>query len=124
MQEISKAGQDIHNLIRTIDKITFQANLLALNAAVEAERTGEPGAVFAAVADEARSLALRAAETAKHSVLLVEEPDRSIGNTSQGFAPNSEESISAAEQINARAEGLKSIITELELLIGPKKIEQ
>jgi methyl-accepting chemotaxis protein len=83
MTDISRASEETQKIVKTIDEISFQTNLLALNAAVEAARAGEAGAGFAVVADEVRNLALRAADAAKNTAVLIEKTAKKITDGSQ-----------------------------------------
>ncbi|TXI84412.1 MAG: chemotaxis protein [Cupriavidus sp.] len=73
MGHIETDSRRIEEIIAVIDGIAFQTNILALNAAVEAARAGEYGRGFSVVASEVRSLAQRAATSAREIRTLISQ---------------------------------------------------
>ena len=59
--KLSRAAQEIGDVVKLITAIAEQTNLLALNATIEAARAGDAGRGFAVVASEVKSLASQTA---------------------------------------------------------------
>jgi methyl-accepting chemotaxis protein len=68
---LSKAADEIGNVIKLIQSISGQTNLLALNATIEAARAGESGRGFAVVASEVKALAGQTGNAAKEVANLI-----------------------------------------------------
>lgn len=62
MVELSRAADQIGEVVDLINAIAQQTNLLALNATIESARAGEAGKGFAVVASEVKSLAQQTAK--------------------------------------------------------------
>ncbi len=60
--KLSRAAQEIGDVVKLITAIAEQTNLLALNATIEAARAGDAGRGFAVVASEVKSLASQTAK--------------------------------------------------------------
>ncbi|HQN17663.1 MAG TPA: Cache 3/Cache 2 fusion domain-containing protein [Syntrophobacteraceae bacterium] len=116
MDETSRASEETQKIVKTIDEIAFQTNLLALNAAVEAARAGESGAGFAVVAEEVRNLAMRAADAAKNTAVLIEGTVKRVHNGS--------DLVQKTEEALSRITGTTSKVSELLSEIAAASNEQ
>ncbi len=83
LKQVVANSESAMKIIKHIDEIAFQTNLLALNAAVEAARAGEAGAGFAVVAEEVRSLAMRAADASKETQQVIETVVEAVGRVNE-----------------------------------------
>jgi methyl-accepting chemotaxis protein len=114
--KLSRAAQEIGDVVKLITAIAEQTNLLALNATIEAARAGEAGRGFAVVASEVKSLASQTAkatdEISSHilgmqgatqeSVVAIKEIGGTIGQISEiasSIASAVEQQSSATQEI-------------------------
>jgi len=109
MQAILTSSQETAKIIKTIDEIAFQTNLLALNAAVEAAHAGEVGKGFAVVAEEVKNLALRSAEAAQNTNVLIEES----GKNSTVGSNIVEQVTNSFNQMKEQFNKVKTIVNEI-----------
>jgi methyl-accepting chemotaxis protein len=100
--KLSRAAQQIGDVVKLITAIAEQTNLLALNATIEAARAGEAGRGFAVVASEVKSLASQTAKATDE-----------ISSHISGMQGATQESVAAIKEIGGTISQISSIASTI-----------
>jgi methyl-accepting chemotaxis protein len=100
--KLSRAAQEIGDVVKLITAIAEQTNLLALNATIEAARAGDAGRGFAVVASEVKSLASQTARATDE-----------ISNHISGMQGATQESVAAIKEIGGTIGKISDIATTI-----------
>jgi methyl-accepting chemotaxis protein len=114
VDQLGEYGQQIGNIVQTIDEIAAQTNLLALNAAIEAARAGEQGRGFAVVAENVRSLAERSSESTKVIADLIAKVQSGTQEAVEAMAAGVQDVESGREITRQAGSALESIIVSVQ----------
>jgi methyl-accepting chemotaxis protein len=100
--KLSRAAQQIGDVVKLITAIAEQTNLLALNATIEAARAGEAGRGFAVVASEVKSLASQTAKATDE-----------ISSHITGMQGATQESVAAIKEIGGTISQISDIASSI-----------
>jgi methyl-accepting chemotaxis protein len=100
--KLSRAGQQIGDVVKLITAIAEQTNLLALNATIEAARAGGGGRGFAVVASEVKSLASQTAKATDE-----------ISSHILGMQGATQESVAAIKEIGGTIAQISNIASAI-----------
>jgi methyl-accepting chemotaxis protein len=100
--KLSRAAQEIGDVVKLITAIAEQTNLLALNATIEAARAGDAGRGFAVVASEVKSLASQTAKATDE-----------ISTHIAGMQGATQESVAAIKEIGGTIAQISNIASTI-----------
>ena len=100
--KLSRAAQEIGDVVKLITAIAEQTNLLALNATIEAARAGDAGRGFAVVASEVKSLASQTAKATDE-----------ISSHILGMQGATQESVTAIKEIGGTISQISDIASSI-----------
>jgi methyl-accepting chemotaxis protein len=100
--KLSRAAQQIGDVVKLITAIAEQTNLLALNATIEAARAGDAGRGFAVVAAEVKSLSSQTAKATDE-----------ISSHILGMQGATEESVAAIKEIGTTIGQISTIASSI-----------
>jgi methyl-accepting chemotaxis protein len=113
IESLGQRGNQIGEIIATIQDIADQTNLLALNAAIEAARAGEMGRGFAVVADEVRRLAERTTEATGEIGSMIKGIQDETQNAVRSMDEGVRQVETGSQKAAASGEALQEILGQI-----------
>ena len=104
---LTKAADQIGDIVTVINQIAEQTNLLALNATIEAARAGEAGRGFSVVASEVKTLATQTGQSTEQigaKVGEIQSTTREVVASLAGVAEIIDQLSGVTEQVSAAIE--------------------
>ncbi|MEO7597861.1 MAG: methyl-accepting chemotaxis protein [Opitutus sp.] len=143
--ELRSSSNQMHDALRTVERIADYTRLLSINASIEAARAGEQGKAFAVVVDEVKRLADSSGQNTKLIEQRIDEIDgsvarvaavtldeanptfdtsrsrRTVGAVTQeirGMAESAGKQLSSAESVHAMGDEINGLTESLLLAVG------
>ena len=104
---LTKAANQIGDIVSVIDQIAAQTNLLALNATIEAARAGEAGRGFSVVASEVKTLATQTGQSTERigaKVAEIQSTTREVVASLAGVAEAIDQLSGVTQSVSAAIE--------------------
>jgi methyl-accepting chemotaxis protein len=104
---LTKAANQIGDIVSVIDEIAAQTNLLALNATIEAARAGEAGRGFSVVASEVKILATQTGQSTERigaKVAEIQSTTREVAASLAGVAEAIDQLSGVTQSVSAAVE--------------------
>lgn len=118
VEGLGARGDQIGEIIGTIQDIADQTNLLALNAAIEAARAGEQGRGFAVVADEVRALAERTTKATREIGEMIKGIQHETGRAVSSMEEGVKEVASGTAEAAKSGDALREILDRINGVTG------
>ena len=110
VKRLGQSSQEISKAVSLINQIATQTNLLALNAGIEAERAGEEGQGFAAVAEQVRELATRSTSATQEIERLVDNIQRETSEVVEAMERGTAQVVEGTHLVEETKHSLSQVL--------------
>jgi twitching motility protein PilJ len=114
MKHLGESAQKISQVVSLIDEISLKTSLLAINASVEANRAGEMGQGFTAVAEQVESLAEQSASAAKEISQIVSEIQSETQEAIEAMEQGTSEVVESTRSVEETKSRLADVVARSE----------